>query len=236
MTVDIQTVGVVYIMAAAVVSLGVSELGARTRNYRRWAVLLLGLLPVPPGLGYLYLGDRLSFSRTLLFTFLLVLAGLIVFVILYLIAIGGVDCFFTGYCNRVPNWANIAIPIAALTPLLLLIALSTRNAQRRVPVQEASVSTRRSSTYPAELDARHGGRLSRMRPWAASLLNVFPAPMGLGYLYLGYPSRFLLNLLASFVAFMLIPPVIALVGLIAAVHAWLIARNHNSEVAERADG
>jgi len=35
------------------------------------------------------------------------------------------------------------------------------------------------------------------RPWLAALLNVFPVPMGLGYLYMGRPGRFGLAFLGT---------------------------------------
>ena len=38
------------------------------------------------------------------------------------------------------------------------------------------------------------------KPWLASLLNIFPYPLGFGYLYLGHPSRFTLALFAGAVA------------------------------------
>ena len=75
----------------------------------------------------------------------------------------------------------------------------------------------------AQADYRHLGVETAPRSvaktrnaWLATLLNLLPLPVGLGYIYLGRPGRFLLTLLGAIAAFVL--------GWVLAVAIWISAR------------
>ena len=153
-----------------------------------WLAAMLNVIPVPIGSGYLFLQRPRRFAANFFAALVALFGGFVIFASLYL-ACWQWSCW----------WNQVLIFLAALAPISLLALFTAWDAWR---IAKAGLAP-----------TNEAGRSVMKKPWLAAMLNVIPVPMGLGYVYLGRPHRFLVNFLSALVA--------AFLGLVALVLAAL---------------